>query len=327
MRVMTDDRKTIIFHCGFHKTGSTVIQRTLDESRPFAAHDVRVVAHLAVHGSEFLQLLQLLKGRRRNVPKVAGPWLSRFAAAFERLVGHTTAARILLSHEDMIGKAQIGFYQRAGSVAALLARVRPDHARKIVVYIKRQDRLVESMYKQRIQMGESYSFEEFFSDIPWPLFSWKRVLGDLCDVIGEEDVIVRLAEDIRNGPEQFVKAFIRAVLVEDFDGELRVPANTNQSYSARSLAIARRLNPHLSRRQQRWMRLWLRRVQSRDPRKRPRLLSEEDRLRILDHHESGNVDVFKRFLPDADCRMYSSPGASSGGDVEVVTSIGAASRA
>ncbi|MHC4827993.1 MAG: hypothetical protein ACYTEY_15670, partial [Planctomycetota bacterium] len=90
--------------------------------------------------------------------------------------------------------------------------------------------------------------------------------------------------------------------------------------------IARRLNPYLRRRQQRWMRLWLRRVQSRNPRKRPRLLSEEDKLRILEHHEAGNVDVFKRFLPDRDWRVYSSPGGSSGVEVEVVTSMGAASK-
>jgi hypothetical protein len=323
---MTDAPKTIIFHCGFHKTGSTVIQRTLDESRPLEGHDVHVVSHRAVHGSEFLDLFRRLRRPRAKVRGAGDPRLARLDDAFEQLVGRTTAACILLSHEDMIGNPRSGFYRHARAAAALLARLRPDHARKIVVYIKRQDRLVESMYKQRIQMGKSYSFDEFFSDVPWQRFSWKRVLDDLAEVIGEDSLIVRLSEDIRDGPQQFVKAFIRAVLVEDFDGELRVPANTNQSYSALSLAIARRLNPYLRRRQQRWMRLWLRRVQSRNPRKRPRLLSEEDKLRILEHHEAGNVDVFKRFLPDRDWRVYSSPGGSSGVEVEVVTSMGAASK-
>ena len=323
---MTDAPKTIIFHCGFHKTGSTVIQRTLDESRPLEGHDVHVVSHRAVHGSEFLDLFRRLRRPRARVRGAGDPRLARLDDAFEQLVGRTTAARILLSHEDMIGNPRSGFYRHARAAAALLARLRPDHARKIVVYIKRQDRLVESMYKQRIQMGKSYSFKKFFADVPWQNFSWKRVLDDLGDVIGEDNLVVRLSEDIRDGSQQFVRAFIRAVLVEDFDGELRVPANTNQSFSARSLAIARRLNPYLGVKPQRWMRLWLRRVQSRNPRSKPRLLSDQDRLRILDHHEDGNVDVFKRFLSDRDRCTYSSPGESSGGDVEVVTSIGAASR-
>ncbi|MHC5016614.1 MAG: hypothetical protein ACYTGM_19310, partial [Planctomycetota bacterium] len=173
---MTDAPKTIIFHCGFHKTGSSVIQRTLDKSWPLRGHDVCVVGHKAIHQSRFLRLLKRL---RVQAPEAASPWLAKFTSSFERLVGGTAATRILLSHEDMLGNPPGGFYQHARGTAGLLARLRPGHDRKIVVYLKRQDRLVESMYKQRIQMGKSYSFDEFFSDVPWQRFSWKRVLDDL----------------------------------------------------------------------------------------------------------------------------------------------------
>jgi hypothetical protein len=319
---MTDAPPTIIFHCGFHKTGSTVIQETLDKTRPLAGHDVYIVGRQAMHHSDFLPLLaQLRRPASSSDLRFAG-----LVSTFERLVEHTAAARILVSHEDMLGNPRYGFYRRARGAAAVLARLRPDHARKFVVYLKRQDRLVESMYKQQIQMGKSYSFAQYFSGLPWQRFSWKRVLEDLCDVIGEDGLLVRLSEDICDGPRQFVSAFIRAVLVEDFDAALRVPANTNQSFSARSLAIARLLNPYLSRRQRHWMRLVLRRVQSHKPGNRPRLLSDEDRLRILKHHEADNVEVFRRFLPDRDRCAYSGAGESSGGGVEVVTPLGAASR-
>jgi len=284
------------------------------------------VSHGAFHGSEFLHLFRRLKRPRAKVREAGDPRIARLDDAFEQLVGRTTAACILLSHEDLIGNPRSGFYRHARAAAALLARLRPGHARKIVVYIKRQDRLVESMYKQRIQMGKSYSFKKFFADVPWQHFSWKRVLDDFGDVIGEDNLVVRLSEDIRDGPQQFVRAFIRAVLVEDFDGALRVPANTNQSFSARSLAIARRLNPHLSRRQQYWMRLLVRRVQSRKPGKKPCLLSDKDRLRILDHHKAGNVDVFKRFLPDRDWCAYTRLDESKGVGGQVAASVGAASK-
>jgi hypothetical protein len=272
-----------------------------------------------MHHNEFRHLLQQL---RSKAPPPPDPRFAELVSAFEQLVEHTAAARILVSHEDLLGNPRSGFYRHARAAVALLARLRPDHARKIVVYIKRQDRLVESMYKQRIQMGKSYSFEQFFSGVPWQRFSWKRVLDDLREGIGEQNLVVRLGEDIRQGPEQFVRAFIRAFLAEDFDGELRVPANTNKSYSALSLAIARRLNPYLSRKRQRQLRLRLRQMLSRNPRKKPRLLSDQDRLRVLGHHEADNVDVFKRFLPDRDWRTYTCPQESSGVDVQVVASAG-----
>ena len=60
---MTDAPNTIIFHCGFHKTGSTVIQETLDKTRPLAGHDVCIVGRQAMHHHEFRYLLKQLRSK------------------------------------------------------------------------------------------------------------------------------------------------------------------------------------------------------------------------------------------------------------------------
>lgn len=68
---------------------------------------------------------------------------------------------------------------------------------KIVVYLRRQDQLFQSIYNQRVKdswVRGAESYEEIFEKIPSWLFDYEKLLSPWKDLFGKENLIVRVYE-------------------------------------------------------------------------------------------------------------------------------------
>lgn len=88
---------------------------------------------------------------------------------------------------------------------------------KVIVYLRRQDREIESLYNQLIKNGDEYNvFKKYiFSDaVPENFLEYALKLDELSQIIGKENLIVRIYEK---------QQLIGNDIVTDFLSILRIP--------------------------------------------------------------------------------------------------------
>src|SRR5690625_7585565 len=56
----------------------------------------------------------------------------------------------------------------------------------IIVYLRRQDDFIESMYTQSIHLGDSHSFEEFINGFDESAFDWEYILDSYSKWFGKD---------------------------------------------------------------------------------------------------------------------------------------------
>ena len=190
----------ITLHIGLQKTATTLIQRSLKRLRPqLAAQGVVYVDRL-----EMLKLPAALGWRAYRAQEEPVPDGSPHMPAFQEHRAHladdftaqlralaqersdqvarefgSTPRHLLLSNEAVVGTQapDFGPIYRPRAVPALchvLEALEPS-ATNLVLYVRRQDRLIESQYMQRIHAGEVHTFSEFAA--LWALAAWIKPLN------------------------------------------------------------------------------------------------------------------------------------------------------
>ena len=308
--------KHLVLHVGGPKTGTSLIQRSLRTLRP----------QLRQRGIAYVDRSQMqrLEHRMSWGGDARGPAAGKSAFAAE-LKGVVKSARrevagrlrtVLLSNEAMIGRAGPGFgdpyWPRAaegiGEVIAALSPRRTD----VLVYVRRQDRLLESMYMQQIHVGKSLTWEDFFANAGGD----DRVrYRDLMEVIEGlptvESTRVRPFEIIEGGAAPFVADFLAYFGADDLTPLLTDFAPSNPPYTQPAWESALQINPHLRTEEQiRETRKFLKKLFP--PEKHPpaALMTPDERLRLLEIYGPANLSFFRDYLPDYPADSYLSDEAT-----------------
>jgi arylsulfatase A-like enzyme len=272
---------TVVLHVGTHKTGTTALQRAFGASR----------AALWRHGYVLSAAL--------DPDEMARPDLddARLEAARLRLARDLAAARgaaLLVSGEAFSGDVFRG-YPDTETIAHNLRRTLAGCDTRVVVYLRRQDQMLESVYAQSIQQGESWSFEEFRSQLPGDAFDWPRLLRALELVAGRSRLLVRVYEK---------RQLVGGDVVDDFCQLAGIPARSltrpapqaNRSFGLPALELARAANRLLPPAERRGLRALLEATSAKRPFAAFSLLPGEERERWLARHEAGNREVARAWL-------------------------------
>jgi len=139
----------IYVHIGTHKTGTTVIQNVLANSR-------KVLGNSNYAYLDWWELPDILE----DIDYSEQDKLDTIKDDLDCRMRKTSATTIILSNEYYCGSFMDG-YAESKNMARKLHYVIGDNNAKILVYLRRQDSFIESIYTQMIHMGESYTFEEF----------------------------------------------------------------------------------------------------------------------------------------------------------------------
>ncbi len=173
----------------------------------------------------------------------------------------STAKAMIFSHELML-------LLRPREVARLLAMLRPLFGGiRVVAYIRRQDRLLLSLWGQRLK---SYAPEPDFFERQLARRRYLSMLDTWSQAVGRENLIVRVFDKASFAQGNLQADFREAAGIPD-DDRYAPPCRTNESLDAAAQALLLELGSRLARHSSRDRRhLWSRIVRAFQPKAKRR---------------------------------------------------------
>ena len=172
----------IYIHIGTHRTGSTTIQHALRYTAGAYAEEGWVYSEGGNATAKDIM-------RANQYDKTL---VQRFNVEVESMMQRAKSAnRFILSTEVLSGSPYNG-YRNSNAVFSMVRDATNQYNVKIVIFLRRQDSFVESMYTQMIHQGKSLEFESFLEQYSSPdALDYRRMLDDLRSCFGDQNLIVR----------------------------------------------------------------------------------------------------------------------------------------
>lgn len=291
--------KSIVFHLGAHKTASSFLATLLKRhARQLRNQGFMPINRKAIMKSGFYQAVMPIGDSHQGEPSSLAASRASFQEFFDG-----EAPNLLFANEDMIHRIEdVTFYANATRKMRFIREVAGDIPVRVILYTRSQPDYLESVYLQFMHLGRSVSFDRFLKRRPSNQLAWTRVLDELADAIGRENVTAMPYESIhRLGSLKFYHEFLRAWGVDKLD-EFQLPEQTelsraaNRSYSGEALKIARFVNPMLDHLYRKKLRKFLQEHFSTATHPRAKLFSPDDRREVLASVADSNAALFETWL-------------------------------
>lgn len=280
-------------HIGQTKTATTTVQAFCHRNRAWlrergllypecpAGHEVRMKHH------------HLVESLQAGDPPQAGPW--------HELLGQAEAAgaRQVMVSDEVLWHLQAGHAERrAASLQGLAALLRGVDVR-VLCYLRRQDRWVESWFNQQAKGGHAATARLGFDDFvahqkALGLLDYARVLSDWADAFGDAQIQVRSFEKAQLTGGDLLVDLLAQLGIEDLTGAW-LPGDRQVALSRPASLLMNRFNQagaDEALRQQLRRALKPRSGEARDGR---HLLSPAQAAELLDLGAPGNAEVARRY--------------------------------
>lgn|GEM_PF-4284745 len=240
-------------------------------------------------GVEVWRALGVRELRERGVRRLDGR-PREFTAPVLRLGG------VSIADADGLGPADAGRLRpHAGAVlAAALERVGTERAR-VVLDVRRQDRLMEYAHLHAVRAGGTAPFAQRFPRAEEPVLDWSELADRLAAVPGVAEVVVRPVE-LFSGPGALAGDLLR--LAGILDGS-PAPVPPTPTYAERGYWVARAMNAHVCSDGERELVCeFVAENFPGPPAGGNQFLDAPERARILAAYEGANRELYRRRLPD-----------------------------
>ncbi len=211
----------MIAHIGYHKTGTTFLQHNVFPN---------------IEGIKFynvnIEKNSFFKEKICWCPTLE---FDKDAVIKELDISNNT----LYSFENFVGFMGKGTYNYE-----IAHRLKEVGFKKIIVAIRRQDKMMESLYRQHVQSGGTLKPNEYLNDVRyfrWSFLDYYPLIQLYHDLFGRENVLILLQEELKESSELVTRKIL------DFCGAKGVdtkPTNsqTNTSLSVLSIKLLRIIN-------------------------------------------------------------------------------------
>jgi hypothetical protein len=228
-RTVSEGAGPPILHIGYHKTGSSWLQRSFFPR----ARGISLVERLAVRREILVPSLVAFDPERARARLLEG-----------------RSGRLVISEEELSGNLHTGGLHGAFSVelASRLHRCFPEG--RVLVFIRNQTTMITSAYKQYIKSGGTHGIRRFLqparSPHKTPNFSldflvYDRLIGIYESLFGRANVLVHAYEELRARPQQLIRTLAGELALEVDPAAVSVSA-VNAGYRSGTLALLRLLN-------------------------------------------------------------------------------------
>lgn len=278
--------KKLIIHMGAHKTASTLIQQSLwQQSDQLRAQGVDFQGKESyAMGGELMNDSPLLPERLEE--------LSKMLAASE-------CDTVLWSCEGFVGN----FYEHYANqeqVLADLAIITKDVTVEWVLYVRRQDDFIQSLYQQMVKEGRAPNFNDYQQSIANHPFDWNLICERIAKYFPDSTHHVFPYEIIYGDSGATINA-----LCDVMNVQLEVKADiVNPSLSPLGMQLAK-LAPYMPSGKLRY--IYRRLLQAGFPKHQQRghaLLNEDERVELLEAYAKSNRILFERWIKDDHWRDY-----------------------
>lgn len=283
-------KNQLFLHIGTHKTGTTTIQQTLIANAGELKKEN--IIYLGKYKPDIIEIAE-----NHNLSDEVTSRLKRdIRDDIQQYEGQSNLS-FIITNEKLAGDKRSG-YKNSGDVAAQLKNVFQglDLDVKVVVYFRRHDDFLESLYSQRIYNGSPLTFDEFIQSFDETSFSWQQVADSYAEHFGKENIIVR----------RYYKEFLPELdsIIHDFGNVIDSHTlknfvgnqSYNMGYTNSALRLIGLLEDHLEYEELRSIKKLLRKGIQKDIFEKYALLNYEQRKKILDWYQKSNEAVARQYL-------------------------------
>lgn len=299
--------KTIFLHIGLEKTGTTTLQEVLWHNRKeLEKHGIILPYFL---GKNHMQLALLSAGRRVTVDlqnhlkltneKKYDNFISGFPSEFEknisRSVKEASAVKsLILTNEHL--SSRVKNVEEAAILKKLLSPF--GDTIRIIIYLRRQDSYLVSLYSEFVKSGGRKSFQEWLASFNYINLNWNEVTEVWSTVFGKENITIRPFEKKELKNDDLVADFMDTIgeqyaLIRNFR-----EGKSNESLGVARLESLRNMNRFLPAPSGRFRTLIRRLVifLLRFKGGNKMSISPEIKREILNRYEAGNREVAESYL-------------------------------
>ena len=238
----------LVVHIGTDKTGTTSIQGFLRHNRaalaergclvprsPGTTRHIRVGMFI-MPDDDLVNSQDWFRGEYGDLP--VDEFRQRFRKRLFREMREADPTRMVFSDEALFGAAPVRL-KRLRRFTERIAR-----STRVVVYLRRQDDHLISLYQQHVKRGQCQRLTTWAQQDRAPFYDYHRRLGEWRDHLGPDVLVARPFERAGFVGGDLVDDFIEAADLRDVAGDLERIGTRNESLNAESVEFLRLLNLH-----------------------------------------------------------------------------------
>jgi len=285
--------KELFIHIGTHKTGTSAIQNFMERNSLLLAKH-KLVGELNFNNNIFKLV------RTKSIDSELVNDISRHIADELKATEAFKLNKFLLSFEGLSGDRELG-YKNSHIIAEHLYQIvqkLPDITNiKIIIYIRRQDDFIESLYTQTIKEGGTLTFKEFLEQYDENCFNWDLLIQSYEKVFGKENIIIkRYDKKYLVNSTGLLKDFLDILGIHNIN---KIEGNTdiNLGITKEALEVQRTMNKYFNENEKLDLRMMLEKTNSKKPFENFSLFSSlDDREIFLKNYVESNNKVSEKYF-------------------------------
>lgn len=291
--------KTIHFHVGSGRCGSTLIQALFNEAdmhQIFALNSIKYDPEIYLALGKITPLTNFKEADWKPVRD------EYFAPMHDQPFD-----TFFVTQENLFGlNVKKGSTNTCEASCKAILHLSDGFDTKIVMLVRRQDTYMESRYNQLIKRQELRDFPTFLDELPLKNFDWADIADTYAEHFGKDNVTVLPFErQVLNSAniESFLDAVLLTIGVTQKINFENVPT-INPSLAPRVIEVQRLANKLLPEIEAHNLANWFENTIPKLPDDPHTLMTKEDRSRILDFFREPNRRLCAEYLPAYDDAYY-----------------------
>ena len=288
----------LTLHIGFGKTGTTVLQEFLWSNRKvLAKHDILYPDYGVEAGAHHLLSPHI-------PPDLEAAWNFIHVSEWAPRLARERRKQFLLSSELIVAAD-------ADSTRDFCTGLLQHFATRIVVYLRRQDDILMATYNQNVKSGRQFRRLADVYQNMLHRFDYASIVSRWAQHVGAENVIVRPYEQAQFHSQDIRRDFLFHVFgIEDTSDFTFQRGDPNPRLDLGAVEYKRMLNCTVDdpKKLQRFQELLIDFSREKfTASKVDTMLSRATRDEILEHFETGNTEIARRFMLRQDGRLFLEP--------------------
>lgn len=291
--------KTIYFHVGSGRCGSTAIQGVFNEPQ--------MTTLLQEKGLRYVPEFYLESGPLTPIhefdPVIWEPIRNKYFLPMT----DAPYSGFFLTQENLMGVSYNANKENTyDKTCELITYLTAGFEVKIIIIIRRQDTLIESLYNQLLKRGELRSFPEYLDDFPKHNFRWDKIVNAYVNIFGRDNITVIPFEKqviSTSGVNDFFCAVTRVLGIERNIDFSTIPT-INPSLSPRILELQRHANEILTKEEAHALSDWFEVNIGKLHNSSHDLLTETQRKDIIDYYKESNRSIFEDYISNCNPDYY-----------------------